>query len=391
MTTFINVVLLVTSTVLPIVTIFGDNWKKLPGKRRKLTPHGYATFALMAVALAAGIAKVVDTRISDKKHEDETASARTEAHAAYAQIEASAKKADQKLDEQKAQLIRTQFALARANGGLDETHKEIGRLHTDLNGARDDAKRQSNAAMITALANSDQQVKEIDFDLPFTRLARRPSTLADAFLPPFRNSACAGTISVDVVITIGSERYQLQFKEGDSESKNFPFLVPARVADVAVIPQSDYTGYSNLEAFTASLSQRSWNGALFHSEVSPAGTARSASNVLSVLNDTQKAPVLISSNYTDWALHADLAKNLPLHKACVSELLSYIEKATDRGALILRLDQKQGEMIVVPLKRGKPSDVGPFGDRGFYFGVAGAPAVVAFPMGSVLFPGETAK
>ncbi len=151
--------------------------------------------------------------------------------------------------------------------------------------------------MITALANSDQKIKEIDFELPFTTHALRYTTLADIFLPRFKNPNCNVNVGSSVVLKIGAMSYTFQFGKGNSATELFPKENPTVAATVAELSQGDDDNFNDMEAFNLFLHQSSWNGFVFHGEAKPSGTNRSASTVITELNSLGSEPITISVTY----------------------------------------------------------------------------------------------
>lgn len=169
---------------------------------KRLTGHGWISIAL-GVALALLVA-VKEVRVARQEAADKIDAARQQA-------------------DLKQQLATAISNAAQLEAGLASAKGTINELHTQLSDTRADLDRQSLTSLTTALATSDQKLKDVIFAVRTASRARTPTTFAATLLPAFDSELCKQTIGVDVAVNLHTKagRYwEISYFSGDAASQH---------------------------------------------------------------------------------------------------------------------------------------------------------------------------
>jgi hypothetical protein len=202
MTLLLNIVLLLVGTAATLAAFGGKTWNEGAGPiEKRITPRGWFSLVCLSLALIIGTIKEFRTQQdqADKDH--------------------AAKEAKMKSDMDQM-FLRGQIAEANARAGVanaqlkglqrssQDTEHRLGDAKETLKKTQDELDRQGDVNLVTALANSDQRVTDIQFIIPFTSKGTKGTTFHDVFLPKDFSPACRKDTEVDVGLWVQTNESQ---------------------------------------------------------------------------------------------------------------------------------------------------------------------------------------
>ena len=394
MNLFINVVLIVTGIGLTALGFFGKAWNDSKGHRRKsISWHGWASIALFFVAVAFGAWKERRAEVSDAKNAQRADESRKEAVQAQDRLIAAQQQFGHRLTEAQLDVQAARVDEAEAKGALNQLLAQMGHVQHNLDQVTSNAQRQSDASLITAFANSDQQVRQVTIEIPLTAKARVSTSVADSLLPAFTDRKCVELTGVKVTMgTIkNGDPYSFVYPPSHTlASTRYPQDKPEYASRIDDESHSDDKQY--ITSYMKMIDQSSWNGLLYHAELKLNGADTSAAAFYGALITAGSEPFSISAEFPMTPLVGDSMPmdykdpwQLKLPSECSGRIRDYFTTAFDHAALTVVLNQKQREVIIFPLKRVVPEPIG--GGRGWVvrFRVSGPPFIGAdAEMGSLL-------
>lgn len=284
----------------------------------------------------------------------------------------------------------------------------MGHLQGNLDTATDDASHQSLASLITALANTDQKIKEIMFLLPFPELSPQSTKIQEMFLPRFNRSDCQKltglTLSMDGAFD-GTYQYTFASYSLTGEDYRVPKVDPVFVEKIFDYRHSN-TDKEELKFINSMMQQASSNGFLLQAELRVSKDDDSPASLVSYLTFPYARPISIN---TEWgsapsyigpdevskqaALETEykMVRTKPVPPACSSLIGRQLSIAAQRAGLGIIFGQNNVEMILYPLKALPPHKT-KNGNWSLEFAVDGSPRVFArATLDSLLFPRGTNK
>ncbi len=395
---FINVALLLTATGLAALSFFGKPWKDQNAPKKEVTSHGVLTIVLWCIALTLGITKEVRSKRTSDQQRRDTQKATSETDTAQKKLIEQEHHFEINQLREQLQLQVAESKADKAKAVLDEMRTKVGKVQQDLSSGNDEATRQNTASLITSLAGSDQKVREVIVDLPFTNQVQRSSTFMGALLPGFSRDVCKQYAGIMIATSLTSASTYLDYLSSKDTSPlhQFPEQDPGTVAQLYSVGGKG-SSRNEIENLNTGLQQSSWNGNLIEEELRLPAGRQSAAAIVSSLTSGTVTPLLLRSQWPAEILYSQYATTLSPHAnlqsfampaECSSQIRKHFSAGFDKAALTLVLDQKQNEMIVFPLKVTQPHIL-PNGDWVVSFQVNGSLRIGAAPLIESRFLGES--
>ncbi len=400
MTVFLNLALLIIGTTATLCAFGGRTWHDGPEPiLERITSRGWISITCLVLAFALGAAKEVHTEHEDEKKKTEADRKQAELTTQLAAAKAREDLANQRLDDlQKIDKLTQER--------LDETKVTLNDVRGNLKTTRDDLSQQSAASLVTSLANSNQNIRDILFFLPLTAQAHPSTKFREALLPSFAEIPCQNLTGLSVGILTQAFHYEhIIYEPGDVADEHEYFKETIPKADALweyKMPEDmeDLRGLKTLADQTSS--NRYAYFAAIHTRHSSISAAQLYAMIMKPSSDVAYIsiawPTPFKTNSFDQAaksypdilgdidiskfdltedgVQVDIAKQHPYPASCLKLVQRYFSTAFRKAVLVLVIDQKQNETIVIKLK-ARPPEL----HHGLWevtFGVDSTPMFMAF-------------
>src|SRR5579863_4229380 len=376
-TAFLNLALLIIGATATLSAFGGSTWREGNDPLlQRINRRGWLSLSCLLLALAIGIKKEIRTEEQDTQ---------TRALSDQQQQKLSKELGDSRLRLDRAYdaLSNLHLQLNDSQERLNEQKKSMNDLRQSVTSAREDLSGQRNANLITAMASSDQRVKDVTFFLPLTSAARTAEDAIETLLPKFNVESCRDLTGLEVlVLTQDSNVQRFTYRAGDkSKEHNNP---EQSFPNADMVEHQETSGDIELfNAVNAILGQKSWNKYVYMAEVYTLHHLDSAATLYAALSAPDSHPVAIRVQWpTSFATKDDYEKaiekypssikpiapeSIPLTDvepqplrdnsypaACAKQVKRYFETAFDKAMLIITLNQPQNESIAFKLKALTP-------------------------------------